>query len=56
MSIIEIVIAIVVLLLITSFITYVVGLFSMVFHPTVIALVSFGLALDIVLYIIHRKD
>lgn len=53
-SLIEIIVALILLAVIVGFISYVLGFFTII--PTsIMALFMFALALDIVLFIIHRK-
>lgn len=55
MSFIEIVIALVILVVLTRYLTYILGLFTVI-PPILMGLFMFGVAIDIVLFIIHRKN
>lgn len=55
MSFIEIVIAIIIVAVLTRYITYILGFFSII-PSGIMGLVLFGLALDIILFVIHRKN
>lgn len=54
MSLIEIIIAIVVIGIIAGYVSYVLGFFSII-PASIMALLVFAIALDVVLFIIHRK-
>lgn len=55
MSFIEIIIALIILGLLAKYITYVLGFFTII-PAGILALFVLGVALDIVLFIIHRKN
>lgn len=55
MSFIEIVIAIIIVGIIGRYITYILGFFSVI-PAGIMSIVLFGIAVDIVLFVIHRKN
>lgn len=55
MSFIEIIIALLILVVLARYFTYILGFFTVI-PSSLMVLVTFGIALDIVLFIIHRKN
>lgn len=55
MSFIEIIIALIILVVIARYITYILSFFTII-PASLMGLLLFGIALDIVLFIIHRKN
>lgn len=56
MSLIEIVIAVLVVLAFGKYITYVVGFFTAIIPVSLLSIMAFIIALDLILFVIHRRS